>query len=222
VGSCCGFGSIAERHFTEQIAMRELTHYRKEGPNPTTRLLRDALVSAGRTSGSLLDIGAGIGAMSFELVDAGIDSAVGVDASSAYIDAARHEAERRGRSASVQFVHGDFLSTAPQLRGAKIVALDRVVCCYPEYVTLLVAALEHAEECLVLSYPRNLAHVRLAVVIENVTRRIKGDPFRTFVHSTAGMERLIVRAGFQLVSRNCTWMWAADVYVRRSGQVQTH
>jgi hypothetical protein len=51
--------------------------------------------------------------------------------------------------------------------------------------------------------------------MENAQRRLTGNPFRTFVHSVAIMERTIREAGFELSSRRETWMWSADVYLRR-------
>ena len=84
----------------------------------------------------------------------GMTHAIAVDASSAYIEAARHEAERVGRARDIQFVHADFVSAASQLPSATVVTLDRVICCYPSYEPLLSAALGHADRCVALSYPR--------------------------------------------------------------------
>jgi hypothetical protein len=127
-----------------------------------------------------------------------VTRAVAVDASSAYIGAARQEAERIGRAAAVEFVHADFLSVASQLSAATLVTLDRVVCCYPSYEPLLAAALRHADQCLAVSYPRDVWYVRLAVRLENGQRRLAGNSFRTLVHPVARMEQMIREAGFEL------------------------
>jgi hypothetical protein len=37
----------------------------------------------------------------------------------------------RGREQVIQFVHADFVEAASELPSAAVVALDRVVCCYP-------------------------------------------------------------------------------------------
>jgi len=132
VRRCCGdFVTAADEHFTEQIAARDLEGYRANGHGVTTRLLRDGLAAAGPIDGSLLDIGAGVGALTFELLDAGVTRAVAIEASPAYVAAASAEARRRGRSEAIQFVQGDFLALAVQIPSATIVILDRVVCCYP-------------------------------------------------------------------------------------------
>lgn len=211
---CCGFACAVDAQFTRKKAAQELARYRKSGPGITTRLLRDGLAKAGLTSGSLLDIGSGIGALTFELLDRGISGAVAVDASGPYLAAAKEEAARRDRSTALSVEHGDFVELAAQLAPADIVTLDRVVCCYPDYKPLLNEAVGHATRGFALSYPRERWFVKFGVQIENALRRLRSNPFRTFVHPVAEMERLIRGAGLELVSRNQTAAWAADVYAR--------
>jgi magnesium-protoporphyrin O-methyltransferase len=214
--SCCGFSDTAEQQFTPKKAASEIARYRKKGPGPTTRLLRDGLVSAGSIAGTVLDVGGGVGALSFELLDRGAQGAVIVDASSAYLAVAAEEAGRRGRSGETQVVAGDFVAISRQLPTAALVTLDRVVCCYPEYEALLQRAVEHAERQFAYSYPRGRWYVRRAVWLENALRRWRGNPFRTFVHSPAAMQRIVEAAGFKLANRRCTLTWSADVFVRSS------
>jgi len=97
---------------------------------------------------------------------------------------------------------------------ADLVTLDRVVCCYPHVEPLLGCAMEHATRALALSYPRGSWLARAALGADNLKRRLTGNPFRTFVHSPALMERLIRRGGFTLSSRRRTWIWSIDVFVR--------
>jgi cyclopropane fatty-acyl-phospholipid synthase-like methyltransferase len=54
------------------------------------------------TDGILLDVGCGIGALTFELLERGMNQAVAVNASAAYLAAASEEAARRGASAAIQ------------------------------------------------------------------------------------------------------------------------
>ncbi len=162
----------------------------------------------------MLDIGAGVGALTFEMVEAGVTHATAVDASPAYVAAASREAARRGRSEAVQFVTGDFLDKAADVATAAIVTLDRVVCCYPAYESLLTASLQHAERYFAFSYPRDAWYVRAWNTARNATRRLTGNPFRTFIHSARQMEGMISEAGFARVIRQRTWTWSADVYIR--------
>jgi SAM-dependent methyltransferase len=215
MSACCSaFARAADQQFNEKKAAEELKRYRTKGPRPTTRLLQEGLAHAGTLRGTLLDIGSGIGSLTFGLLERGITRAVAVDASSAYNAVARQEAERLGRADLVRFVHADFVSVAPELPAATVVTLDRVVCCYPSYEALLNAALCHAEMCLALSYPRDVWYVRLGLTLENTQRRLTKNSFRTFVHPARRIEDLIQSAGFGLTTRQETWMWSVDVYTR--------
>jgi magnesium-protoporphyrin O-methyltransferase len=213
---CSGFCGTADRHFSKRLAARDLRRYRRTGPGPTTQLLRDGIAEAGTVKGSLLDIGSGVGALAFELLDLGMASATAVDASSAYLAAAAEEAERRHRTGAFRTVHADFLAAGAQLPPATVVTLDRVVCCYPSYRPLLEEAVRHSLRRLALSYPRDVWYVRTMVSLENQARRLSGNPFRSYVHPPAAMAEVMVGAGFALLSRAETRVWAIDVYERRS------
>jgi SAM-dependent methyltransferase len=214
--SCCSsFECAADQQFNQHMVAQELKRYRQKGPGPTTRMLVEGIAQSGALSGSVLDVGSGIGALTFALLERGATSAIAVDASTAYVGAAREEAVRRGRAEAIQFLQADFVDAASQLPSAAVVTLDRVVCCYPSYEQLLGAALGHAERCLALSYPRDAWYVRLGMAIENGLRWLSRNDFRTFFHPVASIEETIRRAGFRLVSRRETWVWSADVYVRQ-------
>jgi magnesium-protoporphyrin O-methyltransferase len=215
VSACCStYGKVAGFHFDEKIAKRDLENYRKKGPGPTARLLRDMLKDAGVVDGSLLDIGSGVGGLTFELLERGIDRAIAVDASAAYLAAAAQEATRRNRLRAVEFRHGDFLDLGSTISSAAIVTMDRVVCCYPAFELLLKEALAHAERGFAYSYPRDLWYVRAAIGGENSIRRLQGSAFRAFVHPVDQMRQTIEAAGFSLASHRRTWHWSADVWVR--------
>jgi Phosphorylase superfamily/Methyltransferase domain len=127
-GCCCSpFECAANQQFNHKKVARELKRYRQKGPGPTTRLLVDGIARSAKIEGTLLDIGSGIGALTFALVERGASSAVAVDASAAYINAARDEATRRGHSDAIRFVHADFVVAASELPSASVVTLDRVV-----------------------------------------------------------------------------------------------
>jgi SAM-dependent methyltransferase len=212
--SCCGFEHTAGLHFTQAKAAKELQQYRLKGPGRTTRLLLDGLTKAGLAHGSLLDVGAGIGTLTLEMIKRGTTNASVVDASSAYLTAASEEATRLLPRAQIQFVHGDFVSIADQMPAADVVTLDRVICCYPLYEPLLAQALRHAERGFAYSYPRDRWYVKVVVWLENVIRSRKSS-FRTFVHPESQMKQLIEDAGFELVTHDSTIAWSADVFVKR-------
>ena len=212
--SCTAFGHTADQHFNAAKVATELSRYRRKGPGPTTRRLRDGIVSAGLRQGTLLDVGGGLGILSLELLDAGFSRATVVDASAAYLAAASEEASRRGHSTATECVHGDVLVVAKQLAPASVVALDRVVCCYPAYEPILRQTVDLARTGFAVSYPRDRWFVRAGIWLENALRRRRGNPFRTFVHPPSEMLRIIEAAGFSLASRARTPAWSADVFVK--------
>jgi len=221
--SCCStFCTTTQRQFSPRLAARQLARYRRKGPDPTTRLLRDLLIALNPTNRTLLDIGAGIGVLTCELLHAGFEHATAVDASSAYVACGREEAARRRVAASIDWVEGDFVDLAPRLPRADVVTLDRVVCCYPAYEPLLTAALEHAGQAVGLSYPRDRWYVRAVMAFDNGVRRLRGGAFRTFVHAPTGMAALLRAGGFHLVGRRTTLTWSVDVYTRMNAAAHTH
>jgi tRNA1(Val) A37 N6-methylase TrmN6 len=209
------FAETVDQQFTSKKAVLELDRYRRKGAGPTTRFLIDGLVQAGIVGGSLLDVGAGIGALTFELLDRGIRRATIVEASAGYAATASEEAVRRGRTTNIKLERGDFVALSNTLPAASVVTLDRVICCYPLYEQLLSEAVRHAQRGFAYSYPRDRWYIRAGMRIENALRR-RSNGFRTFVHPETSMRELITRAGFELVSQRRTFVWSADVFVRRS------
>jgi 16S rRNA G966 N2-methylase RsmD len=212
--SCGDFTTAADRQFTAIKAAKELKAYRRGRIGPTTRRLRDGLVEAGLAHGTLLDIGGGVGALTFELLDRGVTSATVLEASSAYAAAAQDEANRRARAAVVNVLQGDLVEVSNSLQSTDVVTLDRVVCCYPSYEPLLAHALKHATHGFALSYPRDRWYVRAAMWFENA-KRARKSRFRTFVHPPHDMQQVIERAGFSLARRRQTAFWAVDVFSKR-------
>ena len=71
MSACCSaFECAADQQFNEKKATEELKRYRTKGPRPTTRLLQQGLERAGSLSGTLLDIGSGIGSLTFGFLSA--------------------------------------------------------------------------------------------------------------------------------------------------------
>src|SRR5205823_6389237 len=117
MSSCCSsFFAANQRQFSDAVARRDLTRYRGRGPDQTTRLLRDAILGAGHGK-TVLDVGAGIGALSFELLAAGVERVTAVEAAPAYVAAARQEAGRR-RSEE----HTSELQSLPTRRASDLIS----------------------------------------------------------------------------------------------------
>lgn len=209
--NCC---EITDNVFTAEEAKAELRKYRKRGPAKQTKLILQAIRSLGLKNAELLDIGGGIGAIYHELLGDVAANATHVDASSAYLKEAKAEAARRGHSEQVHFIHADFTDVASELPKADIVTLDRVVCCYPNFRSLLKAAADHTRRGLVLTYPRETWYMRLAMGIMNFIQRLRKDPFRVFIHPVSEMDALLKTEGLERVSLRRLFVWEMALYQR--------
>ena len=119
--TCSPTAGFAARHFDEKWARVELRTYHRNGPRPTTRLLLNGLREVGANRGAVLDIGAGIGVLAFELLKTGVHQALCVDLSPASLAVGREEAERQGFADRITMREADFVAVAPELAPADIV-----------------------------------------------------------------------------------------------------
>ena len=209
-----------EHEFDRGIAEKSLRRYRRRGPDKSTRLLVEALRSAvdalGVRKALLLDIGAGVGVIQHELLDAGVERSVHVDASSAHLAAAREETERRGHSSRTSFVYGDFVALADTLPAADIVTLDRVICCYHDMAALTSLSARKATRLYGAVYPRASAWVGFAMAAVNAFYRIKRSDFRVFHHPPSSIDTALRAAGLEQQSVRRTIAWEVVVYARRA------
>ena len=212
--SCCGI----DETFDGQTARRDLERYRLKGPSPSTQQLLNAIRRASLSGDTVLDVGGGIGAIAHELLRTGAERASIVDASAAYLSAAREEAERRGVSARLQLLQGDFVALVDRVEPADVVTLDKVVCCYPDMDRLLAATTGRAGRLYAIVYPRDSWWVHLYAGAKNTLRRIRRSAFRLRIFAKAKIDAAIARAGFELRSRTRGLMWVVALYERRPGE----
>jgi 2-polyprenyl-3-methyl-5-hydroxy-6-metoxy-1,4-benzoquinol methylase len=209
--NCC---EVTDHAFSEAEAKAEVKNYRRRGPANQTKLILEAVRSLRLTDAALLDIGGGIGAIHHELLGNVAREATHVDASSAYLKIATEEAQRRGHSEQVKFIHADFTDVALDLPEVDVVTLDRVVCCYPDYRRLLKAAARKSRKAVALTYPRETWYMRIGLRFINFFQRLMNDPFRVFLHPVQGMESLLNSEGLQKVSTRRLFVWEMSLYQR--------
>lgn len=207
---CCGI----ERQFDDRVARKQLRRYRRKGPARTTRWLVDALSRTGVGGASFLDVGGGIGAIQHELAAAGAASGTNVDASPAYLAAAREEANRRGYADRMRYVEGDFVEAQSDVESADLVTLDRVVCCYPDMPALVDASASKARRAYGLVYPRENPLTRAAIGMLNFLQWLRRHPFRAFVHPTAAVERRIEAHGLRKTYHAQSILWQVALFSR--------
>jgi predicted TPR repeat methyltransferase len=203
--------------FGERTARRDLERYRRQGPSKATAELLGALRAEGVEGASVLDIGGGVGMVQHELLEAGADRATGVDASRAYLRAAREEAERRGHAARMAAHEGDFVELADSVAPADVVTLDRVICCYPDMEALVGRSADRALRLYGLVHPRDAWWTRLGFRALNLGLRIARRPFRAFVHPVAAVDAVTREHGLELrLRRSAGPVWQVALYARRA------
>jgi hypothetical protein len=201
--------------YDEKLAASQLRKYRGKGPIPSTQALIDALKAEGVEGATLLDIGGGIGAIQHELLAAGAAHATSVDASAAYLEAAREESSRRGFGDRVTYRHGDFVELAESIPPADIVTLDRVINVYPDWERLAELSAARAQRLYGLVYPRDTPMVRLVIFVMNLILRLRRKPVRAAIRPVDAIERIVQENGLNPhFSRNVGPAWRVAVYRR--------
>ena len=213
LNACCHCEDAAD-FFTDRRARKELKRYRKKGPDKSTRLLLEGLAVRDVAGGSLLDIGGGVGVLQHELVERGAAQVHSADASQAYLDASRAEAERRGYADRASYSFGDFVEIAAGIADVDVVTLDRVVCCYPDMPALVSASATKARSMYGLVFPRQRWPVKMVIAGMNLFNVLKRSAFRVFVHPPDEIDRKIRSFGFERQYSAKTFVWQVAVYAR--------
>lgn len=211
----CSHCVAADDIFDRKHAEKDLKAYHKNGPDKTTQRLIDAIRQLGRVEGAtVLDIGGGIGAIQHELVAAGAEQTVQVDASNAYLQVAQTEAEQRGYAERASYHHGDFVQLAPDLDSADIVTLDKALCCYPDVRAFVSSSAGKAGQVWAAVFPRDGFPMRYVAPLLNLVLRVRGNPFRLFVHDNRLIDELLAQQGLRRVVQERGFLWQVVVYSR--------
>jgi len=213
MSACC---RAIEDHFDVTKVRSQLDELEKNGPAPETRLLVEVVTKQGARGCQVLDIGAGLGVIAEQLLAAGACKATLVELSPAYSDAAQRRMVEKGLADLITVKQGDFLELAPEIDAAEIVTLDKVICCYPNMAQLVDQSARKALRFYAATYPRDHLLVRLMIRFENLSRRLRQNPFRAYVHSVAALERRLRANGFELRTLRKTFMWRIVLFERVS------
>ena len=210
--NCCGTADF----FGERIARRNLKKYRRRGPYGTTKRLLAALRSTPGPKETLLDVGGGVGMIAHEMLAAGTSRAAIVDASPAFLAAAREESARRQTDDRLRLELGDAVELRDEVPAADVVTLDKVVCCYVDMESLLATTASRARRLMGLAYPRDDWWVRAMVAFGNSMLRLRGSAFRSYVHRTSAIEAALRRAGLAPRTMQRGPFWIVAVFEREA------
>jgi 2-polyprenyl-3-methyl-5-hydroxy-6-metoxy-1,4-benzoquinol methylase len=203
--SCdCGLDEI----FTNDVSKRDARKYQRRGLDVRARRMLRALEKRiglrGRTT---LEVGMGIGGLTIEMLRRGTSASFGVDALGNQLRQAQRLAEEAGVGDRLKLRQGDFTEIADEVPPVDVVVLDRVVCCYPNWQSLLGEATTHARTAIVMSYPRASWYNRIWIKSANLAMRALRRAFRLHLHSPADMRGLLERSGFttEVIGHRLPW-----------------
>jgi SAM-dependent methyltransferase len=205
----------------DEWAVQNASRARARGVGaPITAAMLAALEARGLSGRTVLDLGCGTGDLALGALARGADRASGIDLSAGAIEQARVLATERGLAERTAFTVGDG-STEP-LASHDVVALNRVLCCYPSVDRLLENSLGATGAVYAYTAPVHAGAVgvfnRFWVRLANVSfrlRRTRFRGFRAFVHDLDAVDRAIADAGFRRVhgSRE-RFIWRLAVFTR--------
>lgn len=206
--------SALDQQFGDGYFRSELRSYKKKGLGERAQLLAGFLEGQGLEGLTLLEIGSGMGALHLELLSKGAASAIGIDASSAAIQASDALADEMGFANRIEHRRGDFVELQDEIVEADIVLLDRVVCCYPEMEALMEGAAERAKRFVGLSMPRSTWWIRAGFRVINVIEKLLRRPFRAYYHDHAELDAVVTGQGFRKVYQAPAGLWETKVFER--------
>ena len=201
-------------------ASQNAARARKRGTvAPITRHLLAALEGQGLENRTVLDLGCGVGDLALATLAHGAASADGIDLGQEAIEAARSLAEERGLADRATFSVGN--GAVKPLSRHDVVALNRVLCCYPSVDQLLANSLAAASDVYVYTAPIHTGPMglfnRVSIGIGNAWFRLrerKFQGFRAFVHDLDTVDRTIAEAGFRKAHGAHRRRWQLAVFTR--------
>ena len=212
---CCNVNGL-DRMFDQAEAKSHLKAYRKKGLDKRAQKIVDFLKGRGVSGTTLLEVGSGIGALHLELLKEGAGGAVGVDVSSAQMEAAKSLAQSLGYQDVVEYHLGDFVELQQNIAPVDIVLLDRVICCYPDMLGLVTSSARHARRFYAITFPRGVRwlHVLLGLVV-NAFLVLQRKGFRVFLHAPEEIKKTVDAQGLTQVFHDFSGPWEVVVFERR-------
>jgi magnesium-protoporphyrin O-methyltransferase len=214
---CTRIPNGLDKIFGERMARREAQGYLERGLDQPARRLAEALRSRGLAGASVLEIGAGAGGLHLDLLKAGASSAVDLDLSPAYLQAARQTAQTLGFAGRVEHRLHNIADEPQAVAPADVVVMNRVICCYPDLERLLGPAAARARRLLALTFPRSAWWSRLGLRLLNAGSWLIRSEFRTYLHPPSAVYALAAGAGLAPVHESYSGLWQVVVFERAAG-----
>lgn len=149
-----------------------------------------------------------------ETLRKGTTSISGFDLSEAAIQEANGYAKESGFADRAKFEVGD--GAVVQLPFSDIVVMDKVLCCYPDYDSLLKKASESSKQMLGFIVPRDEGwmkpFMRCGAAAINLVERIRRTGFKFYLHPLTSIHEQLVERGFQQAEKTKSRFWLIFLY----------
>lgn len=212
--TCCAAINQDTGRFFSRFAAWHRWRFRIFGLERTQRQLLGGIRQAGIDGATLLEVGCGPGYLHRALLRQGAERATGVDLSAGMLEIARAGAAAEGLAGRTDYLQGDFTLMADQIADADVVILDKVICCYPDWLGLVQRSLDKARRCYALTIPRDRALTRAAIKAMRWGLRGMGCCYQPFIHDPERIDGQIRAGGFRLVDQALTPLWLTRTYTR--------
>ncbi|MEZ4606440.1 MAG: methyltransferase domain-containing protein [Deinococcales bacterium] len=200
--------------FRGSVVEGEFKAFRNKGPKARQWQLLAPFKGQNLSDKRSLDIGCGIGGLSWQLASQGAKAML-VDVSKSYLEKAQqlfHQHQLKG-----EFILGDFvtLEQGENLK-ADIVLLDRVVCCYPEGPKLLEKAALASQDWLIFSYPSRRGFIATLLnagrFCLNGAMKLFAKEYRFFLHPAEALYRAAGAHQHQLIQEKPLGIWTVAFF----------
>jgi magnesium-protoporphyrin O-methyltransferase len=212
---CCGSNKCEPTNkLFSKLSKRYVRRFRRSGLGKEQRLLLDGIRRNSFQEKRILDIGCGIGVLHLTLLKEGAANATGIDPAKGMIENARKLSKEFDLAEKTNYINGDFVSNAEQVKSAEITLLDKVVCCYDDLETLVKKSLDKTTTIYALTHPSENLFVKLFFKFQIAFAKIFRLKFHPFWHNWKNMREMIVREGFRCVYDTGTISWRVLIYQR--------
>lgn len=215
--SCCEFVEVNDLGdtFPAEHFRDNKVEYLKDGLEKRSNTMLKPIFESGHKLDSMLDIGCGVGTLHHDLIRRDlVQSAVGVDASTGAVEVAGELAQELGHEARASYFNADFAQNSDSFDSFDLVALDRVVCCYPEMLSLLEPAAARATKYMTLSFPVDYWIVRVLSKLINAGLWVTRSNYFPYLHRESDMVDVLQASGLTPISRTRVGLWRVLVLAR--------
>lgn len=180
------------------------------------RELLRGLQAEGIAGKTILEVGCGPGDLTRELVRKGAVRALGIDLAEQTLEEGRKRAAEDGLADRITYRLGN--GAKETLERHDVVVLDKVICCYPDWMELVSNTAGAAGSVYGFVIPRSdgisAVFVRAFIALQRFILKIRKCGFRPYVHDFRGIDEYLQRQGLRRTHLHLGPIWMTAVYAR--------